>query len=458
MYVLRAVLIFGFVCQHVQGEDVSDAKNTTEAVPPGNIALQTDSYADHNASIASTEKNLVMMLGSPASPTASTSMVTSSGGTSHTSVTTSKQSSDPLTQTATNATESGATLPTSSTIRTTEAQTGQTTAGTARPTAGNTFTSLMTPTMAHSTQNTTVSSTGVTTGGQVGEKNTTVEATAVATITTQTPSVTTTAQRINFTYSTESQTVSHCWVSQRHADVIQPRSLLRAEASGSLGGCSQCTLGGGGRQGNLAPMPPSCMKDSNRTALRFTPHFKHGVKAKEKHKDLYKACQKLMKGFQDTEGCELTGHVENNRKFIQKAIIKCGFDMVGQNGVLIPSNTPFCFSVGALAVDEYIKEPENITLIAILASCGALLVMITAFVVYTRCHHKAERKDQQHLTEELQTVENGYHDNPTLEVMEVQPEMQEKKAAPNMEFSDSWIVPVDNLAKEDMPDEEDTHL
>lgn len=65
---------------------------------------------------------------------------------------------------------------------------------------------------------------------------------------------------------------------------------------------------------------------------------------------------------------------------------------------------------------------------------------------------------QQHLTEELQTVENGYHDNPTLEVMEVQPEMQEKKMALNGEFNDSWIVPFDNLAKDDIPEEEDTHL
>lgn len=65
---------------------------------------------------------------------------------------------------------------------------------------------------------------------------------------------------------------------------------------------------------------------------------------------------------------------------------------------------------------------------------------------------------QQHLTEELQTVENGYHDNPTLEVMEVQPEMQEKKLTMNREFNDSWIVPIDNLLKEDIPDEEDTHL
>lgn len=65
---------------------------------------------------------------------------------------------------------------------------------------------------------------------------------------------------------------------------------------------------------------------------------------------------------------------------------------------------------------------------------------------------------QQYLTEELHTVENCYHDNPTLEVMEAQPEMQEKKVALNGEFNDSWIVPIDNLIKEDILDEEDTHL
>lgn len=42
--------------------------------------------------------------------------------------------------------------------------------------------------------------------------------------------------------------------------------------------------------------------------------------------------------------------------------------------------------------------------------------------------------------------------------MEAQPEMQEKKMVLNGEFNDSWIVPMDILLKEDMPDEEDTHL
>ncbi|XP_062300016.1 podocalyxin [Scomber scombrus] len=104
------------------------------------------------------------------------------------------------------------------------------------------------------------------------------------------------------------------------------------------------------------------------------------------------------------------------------------------------------------------KATDSKTLIAILASCGALLIMIVILAVCASHHRKPYNENQQHLTEELHTVENGYHDNPTLEVMEVQPEMQEKKMALNGEFNDSWIVPIDNLLKEDIPDEEDTHL
>uniref|UniRef100_A0A4W5RFP5 Podocalyxin n=1 Tax=Hucho hucho TaxID=62062 RepID=A0A4W5RFP5_9TELE len=109
--------------------------------------------------------------------------------------------------------------------------------------------------------------------------------------------------------------------------------------------------------------------------------------------------------------------------------------------------------------EEITRKPrDNMTLIAILASCGALLAMIVGLAIYASYHRKSYRKNiQQHLTEELQT-EGGYHDNPTLEVMEVQPEMQEKKVALNGEFNDSWIVPIDSLLKEDMPDVEDTHL
>ncbi|XP_054911727.1 podocalyxin [Poeciliopsis prolifica] len=105
------------------------------------------------------------------------------------------------------------------------------------------------------------------------------------------------------------------------------------------------------------------------------------------------------------------------------------------------------------------EEPtDNKTLTAILASCGALLIMIIILGVCVSQRRKPYNENQLHLTEELHTVENGYHDNPTLEVMEAQPEMQEKKMALNGEFSDSWIVPIDNLMKEEAPDEEDTHL
>ncbi|XP_016425860.1 podocalyxin [Sinocyclocheilus rhinocerous] len=112
----------------------------------------------------------------------------------------------------------------------------------------------------------------------------------------------------------------------------------------------------------------------------------------------------------------------------------------------------------ALQKEDLNKHTIPDTLIAILASCGALVLILCCFAAYCTYHRRSYRKNQQHLTEELQTVENGYHDNPTLEVMEVQPEMQEKKLTMNREFNDSWIVPIDNLLKEDIPDEEDTHL
>lgn len=111
-----------------------------------------------------------------------------------------------------------------------------------------------------------------------------------------------------------------------------------------------------------------------------------------------------------------------------------------------------------LQKEDVNKDTIPDTLIAILASCGALVLILCCFAAYCTYHRRSYRKNQQHLTEELQTVENGYHDNPTLEVMEVQPEMREKKLTMNGEFNDSWIVPLDNLLKEDITDEEDTHL
>nr|XP_046185281.1 podocalyxin-like [Oncorhynchus gorbuscha] len=161
------------------------------------------------------------------------------------------------------------------------------------------------------------------------------------------------------------------------------------------------------------------------------------------NKDLEALCRHLMSQMHDAN-CTLAARENNGQTTVDSVVITGKVD----NAV----------------VQQYYeeitrKQSDNMTLIAILASCGALLAMIVGFALYAAYHRKSYRKNhQQHLTEEMQTVENGYHDNPTLEVMEVQQEMQEKKVALNGEFNDSWIVPIDNLLKEDMPDEEDTHL
>ncbi|RXM35633.1 hypothetical protein EOD39_3977 [Acipenser ruthenus] len=95
------------------------------------------------------------------------------------------------------------------------------------------------------------------------------------------------------------------------------------------------------------------------------------------------------------------------------------------------------------------------TLIAILLLSGVLLCIIIGFTMYATCKRRSYRKKRHQLTEELHTVENGYHDNPTLEVMEVQPEMQEKA---NLNSDDGNIVPTDSLTKEKLEGEADTHL
>ncbi|XP_008572277.1 PREDICTED: podocalyxin [Galeopterus variegatus] len=107
---------------------------------------------------------------------------------------------------------------------------------------------------------------------------------------------------------------------------------------------------------------------------------------------------------------------------------------------------------------EEAEDRFSIPLIITIVCMASFLLLIAA--LYGCCHQRlSQRKDQQRLTEELQTVENGYHDNPTLEVMETSSEMQEKKVVNlNGELGDSWIVPLDNLMKDDLEEEEDTHL
>ncbi|XP_043964376.1 podocalyxin [Gambusia affinis] len=163
-----------------------------------------------------------------------------------------------------------------------------------------------------------------------------------------------------------------------------------------------------------------------------------------KNKTLVQLCKSFMSSL--VNGTCIV-KLQNNMSTIDSLMIEVDFNLVQEQ--LSKLN----------AEKKPAEEPtDNKTLTAILASCGALLIMIIILGVCVSQRRKPYNENQLHLTEELHTVENGYHDNPTLEVMEVQPEMQEKKMALNGEFSDSWIVPIDNLMKEDAPDEEDTHL
>lgn len=114
--------------------------------------------------------------------------------------------------------------------------------------------------------------------------------------------------------------------------------------------------------------------------------------------------------------------------------------------------------LGGQGPPEETEDRFSMPLIITIVSMASFLLLVAA--LYGCCHQRlSQRKDQQRLTEELQTVENGYHDNPTLEVMETSSEMQEKKVVNlNGELGDSWIVPLDNLIKDDLDEEEDTHL
>lgn len=113
---------------------------------------------------------------------------------------------------------------------------------------------------------------------------------------------------------------------------------------------------------------------------------------------------------------------------------------------------------GGQGPPEETEDRFSMPLIITIVCMASFLLLVAA--LYGCCHQRlSQRKDQQRLTEELQTVENGYHDNPTLEVMETSSEMQEKKVVNlNGELGDSWIVPLDNLIKDDLDEEEDTHL
>ncbi|KAF4793739.1 podocalyxin like protein [Turdus rufiventris] len=124
-----------------------------------------------------------------------------------------------------------------------------------------------------------------------------------------------------------------------------------------------------------------------------------------------------------------------------------------------------------MTIKDELSTPLIITIITL---AGSLLLIAAIYGCHQRFSHKKDQNIHpdvpgfddghvalifnQRLTEEMQTMENGYHDNPTLEVMETSSEMQEKKVNLNGELGDSWIVPLDTLMKEDLEEEEDTHL
>lgn len=167
----------------------------------------------------------------------------------------------------------------------------------------------------------------------------------------------------------------------------------------------------------------------------------------EEEKELVVLCQRLMSSLEDGN-CTISFRHYNDRML---------FDSVEVSGKVK-------MTIVTQQFEDITKKPtDNRTLITILASCGALLIMIIVLAVCASHHRKPYSENQLHLTEELQTVENGYHDNPTLEVMEVMTVEQEKKLPPPClnnggDFNDGWIVPIDNLLKEEGPEEEDTHL
>ncbi|XP_016430148.1 podocalyxin-like isoform X1 [Sinocyclocheilus rhinocerous] len=205
------------------------------------------------------------------------------------------------------------------------------------------------------------------------------------------------------------------------------------------------------------PLDPRTHKENTGTGTS-QPVFNHNsfdLSSSSKGNAVREACKTLgqkMKG-----NCTVIVEIHDKR-LIAKVTIDADQKIQPEN-YKPPEQVSGYTDNNTLQKEDVSKDTIPDMLIAILASCGALVLILCCFAAYCTYHRRSYRKNQQqHLTEEMQTVENGYHDNPTLEVMEVQPEMQEKKLALNGEFNDSWIVPMDNLLKEDIPDEEDTHL
>uniref|UniRef100_A0A8C5MFC3 Podocalyxin n=1 Tax=Leptobrachium leishanense TaxID=445787 RepID=A0A8C5MFC3_9ANUR len=174
-------------------------------------------------------------------------------------------------------------------------------------------------------------------------------------------------------------------------------------------------------------------------------------------------CKAIKPGFQaSTDVCKVV-LAYNTRNENQLAVMKAVVETTAPTNDLYSKlktirnedGTPMFEYQSKLPNTEY-DDWLSMTLIITIVCLAASLLIIAA--IYGCWHQRRSQKRDQRLTEELQTMENGYHDNPTLEVMETSPEMQEKKGGLNGELGDSWIVPLDNLTREDLDEEEDTHL
>ncbi|KAK2915528.1 uncharacterized protein podxl2 isoform X2 [Channa argus] len=108
-------------------------------------------------------------------------------------------------------------------------------------------------------------------------------------------------------------------------------------------------------------------------------------------------------------------------------------------------------------------------LFVVLVIIGAVcMVIITSGFIYICWQRRLPATKTMFRAEELHFVENGCHDNPTLDVTnDSQPEMQQKKPSTNGlagggegggEDSNRWQVFVNQAATEEEEEEQDTHL
>ncbi|MBN3277016.1 PDXL2 protein, partial [Polyodon spathula] len=103
-------------------------------------------------------------------------------------------------------------------------------------------------------------------------------------------------------------------------------------------------------------------------------------------------------------------------------------------------------------------------LFVVLVIIGSIcVVIIVSGIIYICWQRRLPKLKNMSHGEELHFVENGCHDNPTLDVtIDSQSEMQEKKSNVNgvaMDGVDNWHISINKTAKEQGDNyEEDTHL